>query len=178
MPLGDAAPVNGLATKGTPASLSGWNDQDGNVLGATDYGYYSKNNDNSQLAFQKDTATDDHLLNVYADLSSATASTINQLRQAFQIQKLLERDARSGTRYAEIVKAHFGVSFMDVTYRPEFLGGTSTPINITSVSQSRSDQIPITIQCSVNDLVKPPPCKVAVPNAARVPCGVVSVSEV
>jgi hypothetical protein len=71
-----------------------------------------------------------------ADLSAATAATINQLRQAFQIQKLLERDARSGTRYSEIVKAHFGVSFMDVTYRPEFLGGTSTPINVTSVPQT------------------------------------------
>jgi hypothetical protein len=76
------------------------------------------------------------LVNMYADLSSATAATINQLRQAFQIQKLLERDARSGTRYSEIVKAHFGVSFMDVTYRPEFLGGTSTPINVTSVPQT------------------------------------------
>jgi hypothetical protein len=73
---------------------------------------------------------------MYADLSTATAATINQLRQAFQIQKLLERDARSGTRYSEIVKAHFGVSFMDVTYRPEFLGGTSTPINVTSVPQT------------------------------------------
>ena len=74
--------------------------------------------------------------NLTADLSQATAATINQLRQAFQIQKLLERDARSGTRYSEIVKAHFGVSFMDVTYRPEFLGGTSTPINVTSVPQT------------------------------------------
>lgn len=74
--------------------------------------------------------------NLYADLSSATAATINQLRQSFQIQKLLERDARSGTRYSEIVKAHFGVSFMDVTYRPEFLGGNSTPINVTSVPQT------------------------------------------
>jgi hypothetical protein len=73
---------------------------------------------------------------LYVDLSSATAATINQLRQAFQIQKLLERDARSGTRYSEIVKAHFGVNFMDVTYRPEFLGGTSTPINVTSVPQT------------------------------------------
>ena len=73
---------------------------------------------------------------LYVDLSTATAATINQLRQSFQIQKLLERDARSGTRYSEIVKAHFGVSFMDVTYRPEFLGGNSTPINVTSVPQT------------------------------------------
>jgi len=47
--------------------------------------------------------------NLYADLSAATAATINQIRQAFQIQKLLERDARGGTRYTEIVRAHFGV---------------------------------------------------------------------
>ena len=73
---------------------------------------------------------------LYADLAGATAATINQLRQSFQIQKLLERDARSGTRYAEIVKAHFGVNFMDVTYRPEFLGGNSTPININTVPQT------------------------------------------
>jgi hypothetical protein len=77
-----------------------------------------------------------NFFHLYADLSTATAATINQLRQAFQIQKLLERDARSGTRYSEIVKAHFGVNFMDVTYRPEFLGGTSTPVNVTSVPQT------------------------------------------
>lgn len=71
---------------------------------------------------------------LYADLSSATSSTINDLRQAFQIQKLLERDARSGTRYSEIVKSHFGVNFLDVTYRPEFLGGTSTPVSIQQVA--------------------------------------------
>ena len=46
---------------------------------------------------------------MYADLSAATAATINQLRQSFQIQKLLERDARGGTRYTEIIRAHFGV---------------------------------------------------------------------
>ena len=69
-----------------------------------------------------------------ADLSQATAATINELRQAFQIQKLLERDARSGTRYAEIVKSHFGVDFLDVTYRPEYLGGGSSNVNFHSVA--------------------------------------------
>jgi hypothetical protein len=73
---------------------------------------------------------------MYADLTTATASTINQLRQAFQIQRLLERDARGGTRYAEIVNSHFGVRFMDVTYRPEFLGGGSGMININPVAQT------------------------------------------
>lgn len=68
------------------------------------------------------------------DLTSATAATINQLRQAFQIQKLLERDARSGTRYSEIVKSHFGVDFFDITYRPEYLGGTNSRVNINQVA--------------------------------------------
>lgn len=72
-----------------------------------------------------------------ADLSNATAATINQLRQAFQIQRMLERDARGGTRYIEIIKAHFGVTSPDFRMqRPEFLGGGSTPINITPVAQT------------------------------------------
>lgn len=67
------------------------------------------------------------------DLSSATASTVNDLREAFQVQRLLERDARSGTRYSELVKNHFGVQFYDSSYRPEYLGGGSQRIGITPV---------------------------------------------
>lgn len=75
--------------------------------------------------------------NLYADLSAATAATINQLRQAFQIQKLLERDARGGTRYTEIIRAHFGVISPDARLqRPEYLGGCSTRININPVAQT------------------------------------------
>ena len=75
--------------------------------------------------------------NLYADLSTATAATINQLRQAFQIQKLLERDARGGTRYTEIVRAHFGVVSPDARLqRPEYLGGASAPININPIAQT------------------------------------------
>jgi hypothetical protein len=73
---------------------------------------------------------------MYADLTGATAATINDLREAFQVQKLLERDARGGTRYAELVRNHFGVNFYDVSYRPEFLGGGSTPININPVART------------------------------------------
>lgn len=65
-----------------------------------------------------------------ADLSNATAATINQLRQAFQVQGLLELDARGGTRYVEILQAHFGVTSPDFRLqRPEYLGGGSTRIN-------------------------------------------------
>ncbi|QXP07952.1 MAG: major capsid protein [Arizlama microvirus] len=74
---------------------------------------------------------------LYADLSAATASTINQLRQSFQIQKLLERDARGGTRYTEIIRAHFGVISPDARLqRPEYLGGGSTPIQINPIAQT------------------------------------------
>jgi len=69
-----------------------------------------------------------------ADLSSATASTINAIRYAFQIQKLLEKDARGGTRYSEMIMSHYGVSNGDARLqRPEFLGGARFPINIQQV---------------------------------------------
>ena len=74
---------------------------------------------------------------LFADLSSATAATINQIRLAFQTQKLLERDARGGTRYTEIVRSHFGVISPDARLqRPEYLGGSSTRINVTPVAQT------------------------------------------
>lgn len=67
---------------------------------------------------------------------SVSAATINQLRLAFQIQKLYERDARGGTRYIEILKSHFGVTSPDARLqRPEYLGGNRIPININQVVQ-------------------------------------------
>ena len=75
--------------------------------------------------------------NLAADLSSATAATINDLREAFQMQKLFERDARGGTRYVEILKSHFGVTSPDARLqRPEYLGGSSAPVNINPVAQT------------------------------------------
>jgi hypothetical protein len=76
---------------------------------------------------------------MYADLSLATGFTINQLRESFQIQKLLERDARGGTRYTEIIRSHFGVISPDARLqRPEFLGGGTTMVNINPVQQTSS----------------------------------------
>jgi len=75
--------------------------------------------------------------NLYADLVGASAATINQLRQSFQIQKLLERDARGGTRLKEVIKAHFGVTSDDARLdRPEYLGGGSVPVVISPISQT------------------------------------------
>lgn len=74
---------------------------------------------------------------LYADLTSATSYTINSLRQAFQIQRLYERDARGGTRYTEILLSHFGVMSPDARLqRPEYLGGSSTPVNVNPVQQT------------------------------------------
>jgi len=71
------------------------------------------------------------------DLSAAIAPTVNDLREAFQVQKLLERDARNGTRYPELLRNHFGVSnFYDPSYRPEFLGSGRGTVNISPVQQT------------------------------------------
>lgn len=68
---------------------------------------------------------------------NAVSSTINQLRLAFQIQKLYEKDARGGTRYIEMVKSHFGVTNPDYRLqRPEYLGGNRVPINVNQVLQT------------------------------------------
>jgi len=76
-----------------------------------------------------------------ADLTQATGATINALREAFQIQRLYERDARGGTRYTEIVKAHFQVSSPDARLqRPEYLGGGYSPIIIHPVANTASNQ--------------------------------------
>lgn len=83
----------------------------------------------------------------YADLSQATAATINQIRQAFQIQKLYERDARGGTRYTEQLRSHFGVVSPDARLqRPEFLGGGTFPVNINPVPQTSSTDVDTTPQ--------------------------------
>lgn len=84
--------------------------------------------------------------NLFADTSSLSAgsavvATINQLRMAFQIQKLYEKDARGGTRYIEILKEHFGVTSPDARLqRPEYLGGNRIPININQVIQNSASE--------------------------------------
>ena len=77
---------------------------------------------------------------LYADLSEATAATINQLRQSIAVQRLFEKDARGGTRYIEVIKNHFNVDSPDLRLqRPGYLGGGTTQINITPVAQTTPD---------------------------------------
>lgn len=80
---------------------------------------------------------DMQIVNAYADLSSASAATINQLRQAFATQYFLENDARFGTRYVELLLGHFGVNCGDyLLARPEYLGGSRIPVQTTQVSNN------------------------------------------
>lgn len=94
--------------------------------------------------FQSTTASGANLAQVYpnnliADLTTATAATINQWRQALQLQAFYEQDARGGTRYTEIIRSHFGVVSPDARLqRPEFLGSGYSPVNITPVPQNSS----------------------------------------
>lgn len=75
--------------------------------------------------------------NLWADLSNSQGATVNALRQAFAIQSLFELDARGGSRYREFLKAHFGVNVPDLTVQiPEFLGGSSDPIQVNQVIQT------------------------------------------
>lgn len=74
---------------------------------------------------------------VYADLSEASAATINMLRQAFMIQSLLELDSLGGSRYNEIILAHFGVISPDARLqRPEYIGGFRQNIIVNTVVQN------------------------------------------
>lgn len=74
---------------------------------------------------------------IFADLSNVSTATINELRQAFQIQRWLERSARSGARYTEVLQSFFGVRPRDSRLqRPEFLGGGKMPLSISEVLQT------------------------------------------
>jgi hypothetical protein len=127
LPLGTSAPVTSDSARAggsTPQLSMAFSDGQFDLASNDDYLYGIETNTGSPL---------------YADLSDATAATINELRQAFQVQRLLERDARGGTRYIELIKSHFGVSSPDARLqRPEYLGGGSTPVNITPVTQQSS----------------------------------------
>lgn len=142
LPLGSSAPVYGtgkalgltdgttnygLATNSTPATFP----YTGNYNGAP--GAVASGSLPTNKAMGVVTSG---VSGLYADLSQATAATINSIRLAFQVQKLLERDARGGTRYTEIIRAHFGVVSPDARLqRPEYLGGGSTPVNVSPIAQ-------------------------------------------
>lgn len=127
IPLGTSAPI---ATSQAPGATFG-------VLRSTDLTIRQIDTSGVTGVIATSTTDDAHML--FADLTQATAATINQLRQAFQIQKLYERDARGGTRYTEIIRAHFNVVSPDARLqRPEYLGGGQSPVQLHQVPQTSS----------------------------------------
>jgi len=138
LPLGTTAPVAYGGAAGGDVGVS-W---DGTGGTGTDYAQLlSTGSPNEVIVETTRTGLSSEAL--YADLSTATAATINELRLAMQTQRLLERDARSGTRYVETLKAHWGVTFPDYTaQRALYLGGGSQTVGITPVPQTTEPTTP------------------------------------
>ena len=156
LPLGATAPVTGgditisspitvsitkpsqtvtQSASGASGNTVSWNNNRLNVGGAA----LSLTTPQQSLTGTGSLTSTAELTGATVDLSAATAITINSLRQAFQIQRLLERDARGGTRYTEILRSHFGVISPDARLqRPEYLGGSSVRVSINPVAQTAS----------------------------------------
>lgn len=140
LPLGSVAPVGIYTPSGSPAQVGPVTSENNPFGMSSYYGVTYLGNDTLQktAGANVDSGTK---VNTYAfaDLSAASAATINSLRTAFQLQRFLERCARGGSRYTEILRAHFGVTSPDARLqRPEYLGGASTRININPVAQTAS----------------------------------------
>lgn len=141
IPLGTEAPILRRTNAASPVRAMTPGTQNlRNLTGAAETAQIGNAGSNFQTA--SGTFNIDPQNSLYTDLSAATSATINQLRQSFQIQKLLERDARGGTRYTEIVRSHFGIISPDARLqRPEYIGGGSTPVNINPVAQTNATSV-------------------------------------
>ncbi|AZL82750.1 major capsid protein [Apis mellifera associated microvirus 31] len=138
LPLGSTAPITGIAKQSRNAETNVSGIETGNVSvtypygtrvdDATDYRYFIKMTGSGGAADAPE---------IYADLSAATATTINALRESIVLQQMLELDARGGTRYVEILLARFGVVSPDFRLqRPEYLGGQTIDVNVNPIAQT------------------------------------------
>lgn len=152
LPLGIQAPVYGgntanlvsyddrpewsLDSNGKPSSLMFRHaDDNSSIIG--DYAAKLHNASFTCAGSNSGDGVDIYPSNLWTDLTQATAASINQLRLAFQIQRIYEKDARGGTRYIEILSHHFGVTSPDSRLqRPEYLGGNRMLINVNQVVQN------------------------------------------
>lgn len=127
LPLGEYAPL--VQGKGTSLALKFDNVNQAGLLGVTSAG------DIQQVSGQYTITGTTPKITYAADLSNATAASVNALRLAFATQKFLEESARGGTRYTELLLSMFGVNAPDASLqRSEFLGGKSFPLSITPVT--------------------------------------------
>ena len=138
LPLSGQAPVKGIGlyTANASNAVSPNLKETGYVGAGISYPFYLTPATNA-WAIKTSQAAAGGTPEIYADLASATGATINALRLAVQTQRLLERDARSGTRYTELLRAHFGVTPEDARLqRPEYIGGGSTPVQTQTIPQT------------------------------------------
>lgn len=92
-------------------------------------------NGGGALAFEFAGGTESRKL--YADLSTASGATLNALRLSVTTQQFLERDARGGTRYTELLRSHFGVMPEDARLqRPEYIGGGRSNVQTSAIPQT------------------------------------------
>ena len=130
LPLGTSAPIGFNDTAASTVYLTAENSAGTDTMLGTGVSQLYSNASTSPLTPNTP---------LYADLNQATGATINQLREAFQVQSLLERDNRGGTRYKELIYSHFGVETGDARLdRPEYLGGRRSPITVTPIPQTSS----------------------------------------
>ncbi len=138
LPLGTFAPV--IPRDGTTSSLPTYwvnGNQHWQGSGGSDDVKWDTSPGADSTAMWSDPA-------LVTDLTNATAATINQIREAFQIQRLFERDARGGTRYTEVIRSHFGVVSPDARLqRSEYLGGGTQKIMTNAVSGTNQGPEPI-----------------------------------
>lgn len=145
LPLGGSASVQPQNMSVTMPSytISGTDDRaNSSTVFGTNSGVVSHTRYGDYIGFDRQSTTSVNLPftnQLSVDLSSATAVTINSLRQAFMLQRYYEINARGGTRYTEKLQAHFGVTNPDARLqRPEFLGSHSSMMNINPVTQTSS----------------------------------------
>ncbi len=146
LPLGTSANIVGLGVVGAPNTGSVTTIRETGASATTTYADGWNTAVTTDFNIEEDPrvgATADYP-GIYADLTNATAATINDIRIAFATQHILERDARSGTRYVESLKARWGVTSPDFRLqRAEFLGGGSTQIIINPVQQQSAQTTPV-----------------------------------
>lgn len=132
LPLGVSAPV---LTDNTPPSF--FDPTAGAALGGLRQNASAGNNAEFEVDAGAGAAVEFNNTGLFADLKEATSATINDIRTSFQIQRMLERDARGGTRYIELILSHFGVQSADARLqRPEYLGGGTGMINVNPIAQT------------------------------------------
>lgn len=139
IPIGAQAPVLGFKTSQTP-NLPGLSAAYNAAFGQSHQWYPGNTNNNSPVVtnVSLNYVTGD-VSGVYADLTTATAYTINSFRTAFQMQKFYERLARGGSRYTEVLRSFFGVVSPDARLqRPEFLGSFTKMVSVNPIAQTSS----------------------------------------